>query len=171
MNEWSSTSKTPICINGANGEVVLLRFVKTHTNTAGNACVLNVKLDGTCTAVYMYRSVHVPQCMCVCVCGMEINSGKSIYHFDEFHLEQDRQCTYTPDIKVRLFNHCFRGKAINIAYSECVFVTIIMQHAMRMRRVILSSVVCLVLPYFSTLSHKKLQDFRDKILLNIKLVF
>jgi len=40
--------------------------------------------------------VCVSVCVCVCgwlcvgVCGMEINSGKRIYHFDEFHLEQNR---------------------------------------------------------------------------------
>ena len=44
-----------------------------------------------------------------------------------------------------------------------------MQHAKHMRRIILSSVACLTVPYFSTLSHK-LHDFRKKQLLNIKCV-
>jgi hypothetical protein len=56
-------------------------------------------------------------------------------------------------------NHCCRGKAISITYSECVSVALVIQHAKRMRRIILSSVVCPALPYFSTLSHKRL-DFR-----------
>jgi hypothetical protein len=34
-------------------------------------------------------------------------------------------------------SHCCRGKAISITYSECVFVTLVIQHAMRMRRIIL----------------------------------
>ena len=40
-------------------------------------------------------------------------------------------------------------------------VTVVIVHAMRMRRIILLSVACLPLPYFSTLSHE-LKDFRGK---------
>ena len=55
-------------------------------------------------------------------------------------------------------NHCCCGKATSITYSECVFVALVIQHAERMRLIILSSVACLALPYFSTLSH-----FREKV--------
>ena len=41
-----------------------------------------------------------------------------------------------------------------IIYSECVYVAIVIQHTMRMRTIILSSVTCLILPYFSTLFYK-----------------
>jgi hypothetical protein len=51
-------------------------------------------------------------------------------------------------------NNCFRGKAISVTHSECVSVALFIQHAKRMRRVILSSVAFLTLPYSSTLSHK-----------------
>ena len=63
------------------------------------------------------------------------------------------------------------GKAINITYSECVCVSVdlVIQHSKHIRRIILSSVVCFPVPYFSTLSHKR-HDFRKK-LLNIKCVF
>jgi hypothetical protein len=40
-----------------------------------------------------------------------------------------------------------------------VSVALVIQHATRMRRIILSSVACLALLYFPTLSHK-LHDFR-----------
>jgi len=39
-----------------------------------------------------------------------------------------------------------------------VFVDLAMQHAMPMLRIVLSSVACLLLRYFSTLSYKQ-QDF------------
>jgi len=44
-----------------------------------------------------------------------------------------------------------------------VFVALVTQHAQRMSRIILSSVTCLVLPYFATLCHKR-HDFWEKIL-------
>jgi hypothetical protein len=54
-----------------------------------------------------------------------------------------------------------------ITYSVCVFVALGMQHAMRMRSVILSSVTCLALPYFFTSPYKG-RDFQEKKLLIMK---
>ena len=42
-------------------------------------------------------------------------------------------------------------------------VVVVTQHAQRLRRIILSSVSCPVLPYFSIFDHKR-HDFRKKII-------
>ena len=62
---------------------------------------------------------------------------------------QDKQCTYKRNIEARSRNHFCRAKARNIKYYKSVPVVSVMQNAMRMRPVILSSVACLTVPYFS----------------------
>jgi hypothetical protein len=71
----------------------------------------------------------------------------------------DRQCTC--NIEKRSSNHWCRGKAIRITYSECGFVALVVQHAMRMRH-FMPSVASPALSYFSTLSHKR-HDYRIKV--------
>jgi len=50
-----------------------------------------------------------------------------------------------------LRNRCWHVKTISIRYCECVFVALGIQNAVRMRRIIISSVSCPALPYFSHL--------------------
>ena len=58
---------------------------------------------------------------------------------------------------------------MSITYCDCVFVAFGIQHAMRMRRVTMSSVAHAAVQRFSTLFHKR-QDFTNK-LLDTKCVF
>jgi len=68
---------------------------------------------------------------------------------------QDRQFVCKREFEARSCNHCCHVKAIIITYYEFVFVALGIQHAMSMRRIILSSVACLAIKHFSTLSHKR----------------
>ena len=67
-------------------------------------------------------------------------------------------------------NHYYRRKAINITFSECMFVVLVIHHAVRMRLVVLSSVACPAVPYFSTLPHK-LRSIREKKVFEHKMWF
>ena len=61
-------------------------------------------------------------------------------------------------------------KAISIIYSECVSVALVIRHAKRMRRIILSSAACLTLPYL--FPHHLTNGMNlGKTLLKIKCVF
>jgi len=58
---------------------------------------------------------------------------------------------YKRKIGVPSRNHHWRGKTISIAYSEYVSVVLGIQHV---RLIIFSSVACLVVPDFITISHE-----------------
>jgi hypothetical protein len=61
-----------------------------------------------------------------------------------------------------------KQKKKSITNSECVSVTLVIEQANLMRRIILSSVACQDTLYYSALSYKR-HDFREK-LLNLKYV-
>jgi hypothetical protein len=82
---------------------------------------------------------------------------------DVRNFKQYRERKNKRKIKERSRNHCCSVQAINITYCECVSVVLIIQRAKRVHRIILMSVACLAVPYFSTLSHKQ-EDTRKNVI-------
>jgi len=78
-----------------------------------------------------------------------------------FYVQQERICTYKCNIKLNSRSHYFRGISISISYSKYVSVAVDIQNAKRVRHIILSSLVCLALPYSSILFDKR-HDIRKK---------
>ena len=64
------------------------------------------------------------------------------------------------DIGSPLCKHFCRGKAVNIISSGCVLVALGINRAMRMRHIMLSSVECPDVRYFSTSNHQR-YGFRE----------
>ena len=78
-------------------------------------------------------------------------------------IQQDRKCAYKRSIGVRLPNHCGSGKEVSITYSDCMSVALVLQHAKRLRRIVMPFVACVVPPSFFTLSHTR-HDIRKQLL-------
>jgi hypothetical protein len=55
-------------------------------------------------------------------------------------IKEERQCTYKRNTEARFGNHCYDGKAISIIQPECVFVALCIQHAMRMRHILICGI-------------------------------
>ena len=68
---------------------------------------------------------------------------------------------YKRNTGARSRNH-FCQEEISVTYSECVSVALVMHHAMRMRRVILSSVACPTLTIFFHVTYKQ-HHVREKV--------
>ena len=78
-----------------------------------------------------------------------INPGFSSLLDKAVEARDKRQAVYVQrNTEARSCNHCCSGKERNITYSECVSVALVIRHALRMRRTVLSSVNYLAVPVF-----------------------
>ena len=76
--------------------------------------------------------------------------------------QKDQHCTYKRNAKARSCKHYCSERAGRITYSLCMSVSLGIQHAIRMRHIVVCALPCPALQYFSTLSHE-VQNFREKI--------
>ena len=58
------------------------------------------------------------------------------------------------NVTLKDVHRCYGAKARIVTYSVCLSVTLGIQHAKRMRRIIISSVGCSAVPHFAHYSHK-----------------
>ena len=80
-------------------------------------------------------------------------------------LKQNRQRTYKHNIEVRSRKQCWHGKAIGVTYSECVFVALDIQHAIRMGHIVICVLSASTILFHITLraarfSKKKIIEYK-----------
>ena len=78
--------------------------------------------------------------------GNRVKNIDALDGWGSYFVEKDKRS----NVEVNLHNHCCGGNVISITYSECVSVALVVQHAKRMRSIILSSLACMAVNYFST---------------------
>jgi chemotaxis receptor (MCP) glutamine deamidase CheD len=74
---------------------------------------------------------------------------------------KERQRAYKLYTEERSLNQSCRERAINITYSKCVSVALVIQHAKGMCHIMLPSMACPALQYFS--SHLAKENVFDKL--------
>jgi hypothetical protein len=92
------------------------------------------------------------------------NKKQDIMHIQR-QCKQDRQGTYKCNIEVHSRDHCCCEKAVSTTYSECMCLHSCLSYpaCKKYLPIILPSVACQALPYFSKVSHKW-HDFQKNVI-------
>ena len=98
---------------------------------------------------------------------LQISLYFSIISFTKTQNIQERKYMCTRKIEALSRNQYFCAKARSITYSEYAFVALFIPHAKCIRRIILSALACITVPYFSTLS-QKINDSRKRKAVELK---
>jgi hypothetical protein len=86
---------------------------------------------------------HTPQCPCIflfliCLSGFTQHILKEFsLPWQQFHNQQDRQCTYTRTIQAHSRNYCYRRKATRVTYSKCMPAALVIQHTMHIHHIVI----------------------------------
>jgi hypothetical protein len=80
------------------------------------------------------------------------------------------QCTYKRNTEALSCNHCCNRKAINITYSECAFVALVIQYATHMRHIFIcdlphSTIFLHIISLIAQLKKKKVTEHKTCVLI------
>ena len=93
----------------------------------------------------------------------ELLSSRAITVLVTLSMNKPPNVRITFNTKERSRYHCCRRKSKGITYSQYVLVSLGIQHAKRMLRIVLSPEACLTLTNFSTLFHNR-YSLREKVI-------
>ena len=159
-----------------NGDSLCYVWGTVQADTKGAVVNLNVTLehDRSISPRLRYIDVYDLLVMISCACGEILHLHKDLVATNFWGMYgQNTQFVFYTYNENNTGNVCItyywralvqsllQRKAITITYCQCVFVALNIQHAMHMRRIILSSVASPDVLYLSTLPHKR-HDFRKE---------
>jgi hypothetical protein len=110
--------------------------------------------SGECSLLYRLNftakfSRATFRCFCSCIITEQFSSVNTAI----FSIITRQEMYVQREVSADSRNYCYRIKEITTTYSECVFVATVIQHAKRMRRIVM--VARPALHYCSTLPHKR----------------